>query len=76
MNDQENEPDVVNAKSISSLQASISAGKWSAAKKEQLSEKSAMCDRVGLVLALCPRYFLQEQLDDKLIERVGDSTSC
>lgn len=30
-----------------------------------------MCDRVGLVLALCPRYFVQEQLDDKLIEHVG-----
>lgn len=26
-----------------------------------------MCDLGGLILALCPRYFVKEQLDDKLI---------
>lgn len=36
-------------------------------KMDQLSEKSAICDLVGLILALCPHYFVKEQLDDKLM---------
>lgn len=36
-------------------------------KKDQLSEKSAMCDLVGLILALCPHYFVKEPLDDKFM---------
>lgn len=44
-------------------------------KKDQLSEKSAMCDLVGLILALCPHYFVQEQLDDKLIHSLLETQS-
>lgn len=30
-------------------------------------KKSAMCDLVGPILAPCPHYFVNEQLDDKLM---------
>lgn len=36
-------------------------------KKDQLNEKSAICDLVGLILALRPHYFVREQLDDELM---------
>lgn len=80
MHDQKNEPDVVNVRSISSLQFSgkrlLVRENGAQPRRNQLGEKSAARDRVGLILALCPRYFAQEQLDDELTEHVGNSPSC
>lgn len=45
----------------------VDVAKENDTKKGQLSENSAMCHLVGLILDLCPHCFLKEQLHDKLM---------